>query len=234
MPIGEHWVFYGVDEITRPWFDLASTKPGAFTYLDNGYLRSKYHDGGETSPYYRVTRGSSQHSGLGRSNGQRFAALGIDLKPWREDGRHVLIAMQSEWWYERHGLDRSVWLAAVRHHIKHATGRPVVVRDKPEGLDHSAAVTEALRDCWCVVTHSSNVAIDAIVQGVPAVVLGRSAARPMAGRTLEAVIDPPTPDGRLNWAGVLADHQWTRAEIGQGLPGQVSIVRRARGAHGAR
>ena len=209
------WVFYGVDLVTLPFFELAKRR-GNFVYIDNGYLCSKYH--GAIPPYYRVTRGAAQHSGIGMSDGERFAALDVEIKPWRGDGDHVLIAMQSAWWFERHGIDREQWLAQIVEFVREHTGRPIRIREKPVGLLHGAAVANDLTGAWCVVTHASNVAVDAIIAGVPAVVLGPSAAAPMAGSRLEHVIDPPMPAGRLEWCGVLADNQWTIQEITAGMP----------------
>lgn len=223
------WVFYGVDAVTLPLFEVAAAR-GSYVYIDNGYLRSKYQ--GEVHPFYRITRGAPQHSGIGRSDGRRFADLGVTLSPWREDGRHVLIALQSEWWFSRHGLNRADWLFTVQSFIKRRTGRPVVVRDKPPRIDLVRPIAEDLRGAWCVVTHSSNVAIDAIVAGIPAVVFGVSAAAPMAGRTLEDILDPPVSGDRLNWCGVLADNQWRMHEIGEGLPLEVIGGGRARRGHG--
>lgn len=211
----DHLVFYGVDEVTRPAFEGVKHRRN-FTYIDNGYFGSKYH--GNKDPLYRITRGATQHSGLGTSDGRRFRSLGIRIEPWRRSGDHVLIALQSAWWFSRHHIDRAEWIIATTETVRQLTGRPVIVRDKPDRLNPGAPVSDLLAGCWCVVTHSSNVAVDAIVRGIPAIVLGASAARPMAGHKLGHVIEPPTPGGREQWAGVLADNQWTRAEIEKAAP----------------
>ncbi len=223
------WVFYGVDQVTLGLFEVARAR-GTFVYMDNGYIRSKYH--GETHPYYRVTRNRAQHPGIGRTDGARFAALNVPLQPWRRDGRHVLVALQSEWWFKRHGIERAEWIYGVRRRIAQDTGRPVVVRDKPPRIDLVAPIADDLRDAWCVVTHSSNVAVDAIIAGIPAIVLGESAAAPMAGRSLDDLRTPPTPADRLHWCGVLADNQWTADEIGNGLPLRI-VSKEGRARRGA-
>ena len=221
----DHHVFYGVDDRTRQVWERV--RSGGFTYIDNGYFRSKYH--GAVPAYYRITRGAPQHSGIGRSDGERWAALGIELAPWRTDGDHVVVALQSAWWFERHAIIRDEWVMHVVETVGELTGRPVVVRDKPSRESVLTATDDPLHGAWCVVTHSSNVAVDAIVRGVPAIVLGESAARPMAGVSLDQVAAPPTPAGREMWAAVLADNQWTRAEIASGLALEMLDKQRARG-----
>jgi hypothetical protein len=74
------------------------------------------------------------------------------------------------------------------------------------------------------VTWTSNVAVEAIVAGVPAFVSRYSAAAPMAGMldTLEHRIEtPPMPDGREGWAASLAYGQFTLAEIASGYCAEI-------------
>lgn len=211
----DHHVFYGVDEQTRDVFDRVAGGKN-FTYIDNGYFASKYH-GNAGNPYYRITRGATQHSGTGVSDGRRFADLGIRIEPWRRDGDRVILALQSEWWFTRHRINRDEWTHHIVATVTELTGRRVEVREKPGRFEDTRSIDAVIGGAWCVVTHSSNLAVDAIVRGVPAIVLGVSAARPMAGTRIEQIIDPPRPAGRENWAGVLADNQWTRAEIEAGV-----------------
>ncbi len=74
---------------------------------------------------------------------------------------------------------------------------------------------EDLKDVWCVVTHVSACAVDAILSGVPAIVTGPSIARPISGK-IEDIEKPPTPD-RERWLNNLAYSQFSVQDIKSGL-----------------
>ncbi len=208
-------VFYGVDEVTLPAFALAE-RARRYVYIDNGYLRSKYHQG-PGPVMFRVTWAARQVDGLGTSDGSRFAKLGIELQPWRRRGDHIVVAVQSDWWYQRRGLQRASWVAEVLAGLSQVTDRPVVVREKPTRYRPAPPIADVLRDAWCTVSLDSNVAIDGLIAGIPAVVLGPCAAAAVSGTALHQVVDPPMPADRLRWCHVLADNQWSLGEIAAGM-----------------
>ena len=105
---------------------------------------------------------------------------------------------------------------AARHfHTLHVRGA---------GVSGAALITgetkmgDALRGCHCVVTHGSAAGMDAIINGVPALVLGGSIAKPVAELDLEKVDHPKYPDPllRRDWGYALAYCQWTVAELRSG------------------
>lgn len=107
------------------------------------------------------------------------------------------------------GIDPEKWLQTVVGEVSAHTSRPIIIKPKGEGdLD------EALRDAWCIVTYSSNAAVDAILAGVPAVVLGQSAVRPVAW-SLDNIENPAWPEREL-WLRALAHHQFTLDEMRSG------------------
>lgn len=210
---GKRHVFWGVDRATLQLFHdvLASGEP--YVYMDNGYLRSRWHGG----DYYRITLSATQHSGMGTSDGKRFAALKIPIAPWREDGRHILLALQSDWWYERHLLRSAEHFAEmVTAGIRKHTDRPIIVRQKPLNGIKEPPLREQLEGCWAVVTHSSMVAFDALIAGIPAFVLSRSAMAPVTHDTLDLIESPLLAPDRERWLSVLADNQWRLSEIADG------------------
>lgn len=75
-----------------------------------------------------------------------------------------------------------------------------------------------LRDCWCVVTWSSNAATEALLAGLPAIVCGPAhILAAVCNRHLEDAVEPvrrlrePAFE-RLAWS------QWTLDEIASGEP----------------
>ncbi len=72
------------------------------------------------------------------------------------------------------------------------------------------------KDCWCVVCHSSGVALDAVLAGVPAIALHpASFVYPICSHALSEIENPKMPD-RIPWLSRLAYCQWTLAEIENG------------------
>lgn len=209
-------VFYGVDEETLPIFQRYQ-RTGRYIYLDNGYFRSKY-DAREGVPsFLRVTSGAAQVMGYGTSDGRRFARLDVEFAPWRTQGEHVLVAVQSEWWYRRRGLDRGQWITETVAELGRHTDRRIVVRQKPLRGQPAPPLDGDLAGAWCTVTLDSNVAIDGLIRGIPAIVLAPCAAQTMGSANLSDVEDPRMPADRLRWARVLADHQFSQSEIAKGV-----------------
>jgi hypothetical protein len=165
----------------------------------------------------------------------------VEIKDWREptlekeDGgwRKILITCQSGWWYIQNSTTLNDWVNRVIDEIRYHTERPIKIRLKPKAdyqkspnvqlcddvtaPDDEVPFEEDLAEAFCVVTHSSNTAVEAILAGVPAFVLGQSAAQPFACNDLKLIEAPFVSYGdRWNWAGVLADNQWTLKEIREG------------------
>jgi hypothetical protein len=206
-------IFWGVDRETLPvWRKVIETKT-PYWYVDNGYFKSKWQGG----DHFRVTRDAPQHSGEGESSGERWKALGIEIKPWRDDGLHILVACQSDFWHERHGDGSAGQFAhRVTSELQEHTLRPIITRGKPIQGHKEPPLSEHFKDCWAVVTHSSMVAAEAVLNGIPAFMLSDSALRSVSLRGVEQIEAPYRPSGRERWAGVLADNQWTLDEIKAG------------------
>lgn len=206
--------FYGVTPDTRPVWRAARAEGRRWFYCDNAYFGH--------GQYFRVTEGRLQHDGLaGAPDYTRLAQLaGYGGRPrsWRAGGRHILICPPGEAFMDLtdQGQTAAAWLADIRRRLAALTDRPIRVRPKPTKAAPAPPLEADLAGAWCLVTHMSNTAVEAIMAGVPAIVTGASAAAPMA-TSLEAIETPARPDGRRAWAARLAANQWTRREIATGL-----------------
>ena len=206
--------FYGVDEKTLPIWNMVKQRGQDFFYVDNSYFNSKWKGG----DYYRITKNAMQHMGDGASDGRRWGALHLGVRNVIERGDTVLLALQSDFWYSRFNMTKADFVAAVKHDLKPYLGRRrLLVRDKSE---HTKPIH--WDDICCVVAHSSNVAVDGLLEGVPCFVTYPCAAATMAGQYPR--VDEPRRV-RLNellpWCWSLADNQFTISEIKQGLPFEV-------------
>lgn len=204
-------VFYGVTRDTLHLYRQCVNEDREYYYIDNGYFSPGHHDDG----YFKVTKNAAQHSGFGNATPERFLMHGLDIKPWRTEGKYILVTVQSDWWYERHFTSKAQWLKEVLHALKVYTDIPVLVREKPRSQPDTY-IYDDIRHAWALITHSSNTAVQAVLEGVPIFVTWPCAALAMGTLDLSLINDPLCPRGRYQWACNLADNQWSMKEIENG------------------
>lgn len=193
-------VFYGVlrgcGELIRECQWLGRD----FYHIDHGYFCRGHYEG-----YYRITRNGFQAGG-GMGSPERFENLKIGLRPWKRSGRYVVVCPPSKFWGDFEGIDPKKWTSSVTRELSLYTDRPVVVKEKD-----GTPLKEVLEDAWCLVTHNSNAAVDALVAGVPVVTTGDGAVSAVAWDWGD--IETPVWPDREPWAWHLADHQFTLEEM---------------------
>lgn len=204
--------FYGVDASNVDIWNSVRQHQREFYYCDNAFFD------GTRQQFFRVSRNALQHSGVGKSDGARFARLGIEIKPWRQAGEHIVVCPQSTHFMKTVVGYQGDWAEDVMPQIAARSSRAVVFRGwSPDKAALASTLEQDLAGAHVLVTWSSAAAITAVLNGVPAIVMGQCAAAPMCGRSLDELEQPPMPDGREEWAGVLADNQWTLDEFRSGV-----------------
>jgi hypothetical protein len=176
-----------------------------FWHIDNGfYLPAR----GTAHGYYRCTyRGMSPI--LLRDPAPR-PDLRVKMQPWRRDGRHVLLALPGASFGRAMGINVRSWLAHIEGRLRILTDRPIVVRPKT----FTKPLAPDLAGAWALVTHSSNVAVDAVIAGIPVFVAAESPAAPV-GRTDLDIENPVMPDREAWWASLM-NQQFTLPEMASG------------------
>ncbi len=211
-------VFYGVAESTVRVFNYAVRSGRPWVYIDNQYFPT------ELKKNYRITWNAVQHTGIGETTGKRLreqmGRRGLLLGKWNTHGKHILITLQSELYFQLlMPYSRQKWLAAVVKVLKKHTDRPIIVREKPHPRRPYAqrvAFEKQLVGCHAIVTLNSATAIEGILRGIPAFVTDPNCAIiPAASNELSKIEQPEFFD-RENWLGVLADNQWSPREIESG------------------
>jgi hypothetical protein len=164
------------------------------------------------------------------------------LKPWRGNGSHIIYAMQVPEDTSLLGLDV---FAAAQYDltmIRTLTDRPIYVALHPfckqvpaivqnnnkylEGFYKVIELTkskltetsthEMFDNAWCTVCHSSGIAYESVIAGVPAITMSeRSFVRPITSSSWFDINSPITPD-RLSWLAKIAYCQWSLDEIESG------------------
>ncbi len=130
-------------------------------HIDLGYFGRGHYDG-----YYKLSRNGLQASGDIESPGIREIP---SPEPWKSGTGPIVICPPTTLFALNHPyekLDENDWTDSVRRAIESVTDRPTLVRDKKS---HDGT---PLGDPWCVVVHSSNIAIDALIAGTPVIALG--------------------------------------------------------------
>ena len=122
-------------------------------------------------------------------SGERFKRLGIQFKDVKP-GRKVLVVPPSEKVMKYFELDLDEWIENTILQIKNHTQRPVELRKKPSREDRVSVNTmeQALADdVHCMVTFNSIAALESMVYGVPAIVLGPNCAQDICEKRISNI-----------------------------------------------
>jgi hypothetical protein len=178
-----------------------------FFYIDHAYF-----DRGHGKSY-RITRNRYEAGEVRKVNDDRLKRLTPDIQPWRKNGRSIIVCPPTEYFSAAH--DCADWLETTLATLRLETDRPIIVREKPKAGEAFVPLANALRNAHALVTHSSNVAIEAACLGTPVFVSSTSAAAPI-GQTDIGLIETPRYPERDAWLAHLAYSQYSISEIRDG------------------
>lgn len=164
-----------------------------------------------------------------RHNPRRWESYGIELKPWRRQGRHIIVAGSSEKYHEFKGLEHpTTYAQRIVRELRRYTDRPILYRPKP-GRRAAAQIPDTefagdrylepyLEGAHALVTHGSNACCDALVDGVPSIILGDAVIRSISSTELSSIEGPKmaTQEARLQVLANLAWCQFTLDEMERG------------------
>jgi hypothetical protein len=208
------WNRYGVLHETAARFEREG---GRVLVAENGYIGLNRKD----RRVYALA--ISGHNGQGRwhyGGPQRWARMGIQMRPWRTTGNHILVMPNRNFGCPGYIMP-SNWSESVVDRLKRVTRRPVVVRPHPGNDLPKRALALDLANAWCAIIWSSSAGCEALLAGIPVIAECPKwickAATPEGG--IKLADNPPLIDRtpafeRLAWA------QWTVEEIELGLPFQ--------------
>ena len=159
----------------------------------------------------------------------RFRSLNVAIKPWQRGGDAIIVAGMSAKGANAEGMRAEEWERSAVAELKKYTKRPIFYRPKPNwhfsttiegaqtqrGHPQGDDVPHVLRNAYAVVTHHSNVAVDALLEGVPVFSL-EGIASILGRRKLSEIESPIRPDGREQWAYDAAYTQWSVPEMASG------------------
>lgn len=184
--------------------------------VENGYIGTDENK----NQLYAISK--SYHNGFGEwyiGDDDRFKHLNIDLKPWRQDGNHILVCAQRGIGVSPVAMPIS-WVRDIVPKIRRHTKRPIIVRLHPEDSNDKTPLQDHLNNCWAVVIWTSTTGVKSLISGIPTFYTASKWILSDASTSdLSRLDDPPLLDRysalhKLSWA------QWTIKEIETGLPFQ--------------
>jgi len=196
-------------------------------YIDKGYTREWTHR--------RISTGATQPSHYlgkwGKPNDRRLK-FGWNFKPWRKhqpNYGHILLALSSPGYHLYEGMPNPEEFAfATTEELRKYTQRPIIYRPKPNQPRNevpgtilspiSDNIEQALEGAHCVIVTGSSVCLQAMMMGIPSLVLGDSIGLPISSVDLQNIEYPylAMPNQREQWLNDLAYCQWSLDEYQNG------------------
>jgi len=160
---------------------------------------------------------------------------GVELKPWRNNGRHILILAQRPKGFNMF-TDQDDWLSKTINTIRQHSQRQIMVRMHPGdgtrfkqieklqkkygtsiSISEHENIRDALTNCWCSVGYASTPNVVSAVEGVPVYVKEpeKSWAKDICFTDLSLIETPPLLD-RSEWIHKIANIHWSNEEVKSG------------------
>lgn len=172
------------------------------------------------------------------NNDARANLLGLNLKPWRVQGSHILICGQHDQSLQWENMpNASQWFTETITELRKYTDRKIVIRPHPRcpiiAVEHKFKnVIKQMPikqvgtyddydipfdNAHAVISWTSNPGIRAVINGYPVFTGPASLAFPVANHNLADIENPQLFD-RQQWLNDIAWTEFTIQEIAQGLP----------------
>lgn len=186
---------------------------GIVVVAENGYL------GMDENGLQNYALARHAHNGAGTWNigeTDRFAALGIELKPWREIGNHILVCPNRSFGMPGMMMPPN-WANEARKRLQKITNRDIRVRPHPGNIAPKKPLIDDLAGAWAVVIWASSAGVQALVHGIPVISESPFWICKSACIGFDELESPGQKPDRLSALKMLAWAQWTLAEIESGL-----------------
>jgi hypothetical protein len=187
-------------------------------YLGKGGVSPKFEvhpKGPSKDSYYSLSIGWHNGRGVWPRGEGRFKDLGVEIKPWRTKGEHILVCPNRSF-----GVGSQVmppdWAEKVVKRLRNESKRPVVVRGHPGNNSPRRPLELDLKDAWAVVVWSSSVAVHSLLAGIPTFI--EAPFHVLKGCGASGSPDEPVTKEREQHFERMAWHQWTCQELESGEP----------------
>lgn len=180
--------------------------------------------------YYNTNEYANKNSGPEKWN-QISQRLGLELRPWRVTGDHILVCGQRDGGWSMKGTDMNQWTLEAVKQIRTKTARLIVVRPHPRNLinenlfagipnlkfSRATTLQQDLNNAWASVFFNSSSCVASVLAGVPVFASDPDCvAWQVANQDLAQIEKPLTPP-REQWLWDLSAAHWTDEESRTGL-----------------
>lgn len=163
--------------------------------------------------------------------------LNLKLKPWKRDGKNILICCQRDGGWSMNGMGVINWVHPLIMRIRKNTDRPIVVRFHPGDKnyrqhmqrlrkiryqnvtfsDPRRELMEELKNAYCMFNHNSSPSVAAAIEGVPVFLTNpeNSQAKDVAHTEVKQIENLKEFD-REAWVKKLAMSHWRLDELKSG------------------
>lgn len=159
----------------------------------------------------------------------------MDLAPWRQSGKHILVCLQRPKGWSMRGLNLMTWLDDTFNRIRQHSDRPIRLRwhpgdwkNFPGDIDlkrfnatispQERHIAEDLVSCWALVCHNSTPSSVAVIEGIPAFITDEPdycQAGDVVNTDFSRLENPDMPDREL-WIRRLAQCHWSFDDVKSG------------------
>src|SRR6185436_8888716 len=136
----------------------------------------------------------------------RLKQWGVEIKPWKRDGREIVIIPLSE--RQQILYDQKDWLLKTEQRLAQITDRPVAVKNAK-----STKLADFLQNTWAVVTYASVAGVEASLMGYPVFSTENCPSWPVNAGPLESIETPNYSEARPEWAASLTYATWNTREL---------------------
>ncbi len=231
-PLETPAAFYGRERGTLEIVRQCAVDGSHWIMADNAYIAP-----GQYGGYYKISRDGFQCDGTGIPDDKRLAdVLALTgqrfVKDWRprtKDG-HILMCPAIVGYERTHWFSATQWRRGITKQIRQLTKRKILLRYKPgeKGAVVVRPLAADLKNCHALITHDSNIAVEAILAGVPVFITGTSPAQVFGNVDLATIAEPRMDGDRWEWLAILANNQWTLNEIRDGMANETLSEHRVR------
>ena len=161
--------------------------------------------------------------------------LNISLKPYRTQGRHILVCLQRNGGWSMKGLSVIDWMNATINKIRQVSpDRPIIVRAHPGDkkiksvlavnhkntyLSTNEKLIDDLQNAWATVVYNSSPSVASIIEGIPTFITDpkpeHSQTYAVANTDLSNIENPVMPE-RQAWVEKVSMSHWNFDELRSG------------------
>jgi len=190
-------------------------------YVHDGlFLRDNKYD--INYPFYMSTKPQFKEfvyeSNMPSDRWNKIRSRGVEVKPWRKGGKIILIGYQ---YSNAYGISRTTLL---KKELRRLTGLPIMFGKYPTQykygniriryhprmerlfeVNNPRTLESDLNRAKCLVTVDSTISVDAILHGVPVIILGKHPVNKIASKSVSNLRYP----NRQPWLNWISYYHWS-------------------------